>query len=112
VLLFLGFLVLGLSNHPLGLIVGVITVALGSSFLVTLRSAMTLLVPPSSVATLYTAATVAHGVAGLVAGPVLATTFHWGMVLGEGWLGLPFLLAALLHLIALLVLSRIKKHHL
>jgi hypothetical protein len=34
------------------------------------------------------------------------------MVLGEGWLGLPFLLAAFLHLIALMVLSRIKKHHL
>ncbi|PVH96198.1 MFS general substrate transporter [Periconia macrospinosa] len=104
-LLFAGHLLLFLANNPTVLVSGLITTALGSSFLITLRSTLTSLVPATSVGALYAAVSIAHGLGIMVAGPLIALIFHWGMVIGNGWLGLPFLVTSLLHLLALMVMT-------
>ncbi|GFF41866.1 MFS transporter, putative [Aspergillus udagawae] len=104
-LLVVGCFVLGISSHPIGVIFGLIINALGSASPVTLRSMATSLVPPSSVGSLYTAISMAQGVGGLLTGPFFAGSFHWGMVLGGHWLGLPFLLTSAFCLIASIITS-------
>lgn len=104
-LLAVGYFIIGSSQHPVGLIFGLFIVALGSSFAVTLRSAVTSMVPPHLVGTLYTGISVAYGLGGLTSGPAIAKVFLWGMAWGNAWLGLPFLLASILHLTMFLAVS-------
>jgi hypothetical protein len=87
---------------------GLVICALGFSFQITARSLVTCLVDKNLLGTVYTAiATVTSG--GMVfAGPLLAYTFKWGMLLGNSWLGLPFLTAAGLYAISFLSISSTK----
>ena len=73
---------------------GVSVLALGAGYASTARSLVTTMVPANSTGTLYTALAVTSGASGLLAGPLLAFTFRWGMSLGRAASGVPFLFVA------------------
>jgi MFS family permease len=107
-LLTVGSIIMFLAPVPAILILGLVIFALGSTFHLTARSLVTSLVVSDHVATLYSAIAVVTSGGMLVAGPLLANTYRWGMQLGENWIGLPFLVAASLYLLALLAISFVK----
>ena len=84
-LLFIGSTLMFFGWSPLTFTMGLVICALGFSFQITARSLVTSLVDKNLLGTVYTAiATVTSG--GMVlAGPLLAYTFKWGMLLGIGW---------------------------
>lgn len=80
------------------------TYTLGTGFSASVRSIVTLMVVPEHVPQLYTYIALSDTVGGLVAGPFLSLTFHFGLALGGAWLGLPFLVSAsLLAMVSVLV---------
>jgi MFS family permease len=91
---------MGLAPVPTLLICGLVILSLGSAFLITARSLATSLVPPDHVGTLYSAIAISQSLGILVAGPLFAYLFRIGLHLGGAWLGLPFLQAGLLYVIA------------
>ena len=104
-LLFCGFLLVFLAFRPVLIFIGLIVFALGSSFAVTARSLIAALVKKEALGTVFTAIAVVTSGGMLIAGPLLANTFRWGMCLGDFWMGLPFLVASLLYIVALLSVS-------
>ena len=89
-LLTLGTFVMCLAPTPVILIIGIVAFALGSPFYLTARSLVTSLVLPDQVGVLYTSLAVVQSLGSLIAGPLLANTFRWGMKSGDAWLGLVF----------------------
>ena len=80
------------------------TYTLGTGFSASVRSVVTLMVVPERIPQLYTYIALSDTVGGLVAGPFLSLTFHFGLGLGGAWLGLPFLVSAgLLAMVGVLV---------
>jgi hypothetical protein len=82
------------------------TYTFGTGFSAAIRSVVTLMVAPEHVPRLYTSIALSDTAGGLVAGPFLSLTFHFGLRLGGAWLGLPFLVSAgLLAMVGVLVFS-------
>jgi hypothetical protein len=96
----IGFLVIGLAPVPALLICGLVVLSLGSAFLITARSLATGLVPPDQVGTLYSAIAISQSLGILISGPLFAYLFRIGLHFGGAWMGLPFLQAGLLYVIA------------
>ncbi|RAH84630.1 hypothetical protein BO86DRAFT_228083 [Aspergillus japonicus CBS 114.51] len=71
-------------------------------------TALTALVEPRSPSTVYTLIGVVSSVGMLIAGPLLAGMFHLGMVLGDVWVGLLFLVAAGFYALALAGISAVR----
>ncbi|EPS25160.1 hypothetical protein PDE_00091 [Penicillium oxalicum 114-2] len=99
-LMTVGFLAVGLAPFPPLLVIGVVALSLSSAFPITARSLATSLVPPDHVGTLYSAITISQSIGILVAGPLFAYLFRIGLHLGGAWMGMPFLQAGLLAIIA------------
>lgn len=106
-LLTLGTLIMFLAPTPAVLIVGIAAFAMGSPLYIAARSLVTSLVLPNETGVLYTSLATIQSIGMLVAGPLLAYVFRWGMQLGEGWLGLPFLVASVMYLAALLLICAV-----
>ncbi|KAE8418381.1 hypothetical protein BDV36DRAFT_308732 [Aspergillus pseudocaelatus] len=108
--LIIGSFLMFLAASPGTLIFGQMVFALGFAFSVTARSFLTGMVDPLHVGTVFTGVTtMLYG--GLVIGsPMLAKAFQWGLQLGGIWVGLPFLLAAVLFTIALGAVSAAKSY--
>ncbi|RAO65443.1 uncharacterized protein BHQ10_001455 [Talaromyces amestolkiae] len=106
-LLTIGTLLMFSAPSPAILIIGLVAVALGSPLPLTARSLITSLVLPNQVGVLYTSLAVVQSVGILIAGPLLANTFRWGMKLGDTWLGLPFLAASGMFLLSFLLISSV-----
>ncbi|CAI7635910.1 unnamed protein product [Penicillium palitans] len=107
-LMLLGCLFIFVAPDLILLSLGVVVFGLGSPFSVTARTLVTSLVEPTSLSTTYTLLSVMSSIGSLVAGPLLAGVYHLGMVLGDTWLGLPFLFAAALYGLALVAISAVK----
>ena len=103
-----GFAAMGLAPAPILLIAGLAIQSLGSAFLVTNRSLATALVLPDHVGTLYAAATLFQSLGTVIAGPLFAYLFKLGMHLGETWMGLPFLQAALFYGVATIAVWKVR----
>jgi MFS family permease len=104
----LGMLMISLSQSRWLLIVGVAVMALGTGFHVTVRSLVTSLASPRQYGTLYAAIALCQAAGAVIAGPVLAATFHWGLTLGPVWFGLPFLFAAGFYLVGLISMALVR----
>ncbi|EED14011.1 hypothetical protein TSTA_102410 [Talaromyces stipitatus ATCC 10500] len=100
----IGLLLMSLAPEPAILIIGLVVAALGTPVHLIARSLVTSLVLPDQVSVLYTAIAVVESVGILLAKPFLANTFQWGMKLGDTWLGLPFLAASVISLLAFLLI--------
>lgn len=101
----IGMLLMFSAPAPAILMIGLMAVALGSPIHLTARSLITSLVLPDQVGVLYTSLAVVQSVGILIAGPLFANTFRWGMKLGETWLGLPFFAASVMYLLAFLLIN-------
>lgn len=108
ILSIIGFAAMGISPTPEFLIGGLVVLSLGAAFLVTTRSLVTALVLPDHVGTLYSAIAISQAIGQFIAGPLFAYLFRLGMHLGDAWMGLPFLQAALFFIIATAAVWRIR----
>lgn len=104
----IGFAVMGLAPNAGLLISGLVILSLGSAFLITSRSLVTALVLPDHVGTLYSAIAISASIGQFIAGPLFAYLFRLGMHLGNVWMGLPFLQAALFYVVATAAVWRIR----
>ncbi|KAI1851664.1 hypothetical protein JX266_003126 [Neoarthrinium moseri] len=93
-LLTIGSLVIAVAPLVPLVALGVAVFALGSGFAPAARSLATALVHPDEAGTLYSALGLMQSLGGLVAGPMLAGSFRWGLNHGREWTGVPFLLVA------------------
>ncbi|KAK9414827.1 putative Major facilitator superfamily (MFS) profile domain-containing protein [Seiridium unicorne] len=73
---------------------GIVVFALGSGFAPAARSLVTTFCHQDEAGLLYSALAISQSVGGLVAGPLLAVSFRWGLSLGHKWTGIPFALVA------------------
>lgn len=108
VLSIVGFAAMGLAPDPVLLILGLVILSLGSTFMITTRSLVTSLVSPNQVGTLYSAIGVSQAIGIFVAGPLFAYLFRLGMHLGDAWMGMPFLQAALFFVVATVAVWRVR----
>ncbi|KAJ9151387.1 MFS multidrug transporter [Pleurostoma richardsiae] len=105
VCLVLGSFTIFIGATPALLILGLAVFALGLAFTVTARSFVTAMIDQRHLGIIYTAISVMTYAGIVVGGPLLAATFKWGMMLSEFWLGLPYLVASGVFLLALLLVS-------
>jgi MFS family permease len=111
VLLVTGCMTIFLAVSPPILILGQVVFALGFAFSVTARSLVTSLVEQKLLGTIYTSISVLTYSGILVGGPLLASSFQWGMQLREEfWMGMPFVVAAGLFMLALIAVSAVNLH--
>lgn len=89
-----GSLVISLAPAVPLVALGIVVFALGSGFAPAARSLATTFVHQDEAGLLYTALAIAQTVGGLIAGPLLAISFRWGLSLGPQWTGIPFTLVA------------------
>lgn len=92
VALLIGTIGIGLSASISPLIVSIVIQTAGMGFAYLIRSIITTLVEARQVARLYVGITIIETLGGLVAAPLSAALFSWGLHLGGGsgpWLGLP-----------------------
>ncbi|KAF5861515.1 hypothetical protein ETB97_012841 [Aspergillus alliaceus] len=92
----LGAALMAIAAHPVPFIFGTCVFACGWGFYSTLRTVATALVEPTHIGVLNTTLAVAQGIGSMVAGPIMASAFRRGLVLGNFWVGLPFMVAAAL----------------
>jgi MFS family permease len=108
ILSLIGFAAMGLAPVPVLLIGGLVIMSLGSAFMITMRSLVTSLVLPDHVGTLYSAIGISQALGMFVAGPLFAYLFKLGMHLGNAWMGMPFLQAALFYMVATIAVWRVR----
>ncbi|KAJ5503320.1 MFS multidrug transporter [Penicillium fimorum] len=106
--LVIGSIFIFLAASPFALIIGQIFFAIGFAFTVTARSFLTAMVDQRHLGLLYTSVTAVTYAGFIVGGPLLASAFQWGLYLGGFWVGIPFLVTAILFLIATLAVSAAK----
>lgn len=90
----IGSLVISLAPVVPLVALGIVIFALGSGFSPAARSLATTFVHQDEAGLLYTALAITQTVGGLIAGPLLAISFRWGLSLGPQWTGIPFTLVA------------------
>jgi hypothetical protein len=86
--------VMGIAAHPSLLVIGLLIYNMGTGFAAAMRSVAVHVVGGQSsldVGKLMSTIAMAESIGAMVAGPLLNTTFQWGIGLGDVWLGLPFL---------------------
>lgn len=103
-----GFGIMAWAMTPVAFAVGVSLSALGWGFYSALRSVASALVDESQNGILNTTIGLVQGVGMVVAGPLLATAFRYGMVWDGGWFGLPYLLGTGLFVLAGLAVCTIR----
>lgn len=107
VLQIIGGFTVALATTPAGLIGGVGITGLASGYSIFARSLMTSLMV-SDIAALYTVMSIQESLGIFIANPLLSALFRWGIDLGGGWVGLPFMMAAVLYTTALCIIGWIK----
>ncbi|KAK2594401.1 hypothetical protein QQS21_007907 [Conoideocrella luteorostrata] len=103
--LLVGSIFIFLSGSPLVLILGQISFAFGLAFPVTARSFLTTMVDQRHLSLLYTSITAAEYGGVMIGGPLLAGAFQWGLNLGGFWVGMPFLVIAVLFAVCTISVS-------
>ncbi|KAF8537766.1 major facilitator superfamily domain-containing protein [Trichophaea hybrida] len=104
----LGFLGIAIAPNPSLMIIALIVDTLGSGFGASTRSLATTMVHPSNIGKLYTSIAVFDTLGALVGGPSMSLAFQWGIKLGGGWIGLPFLVLAILSTVVTVVVFMVR----
>ncbi|GKZ22856.1 hypothetical protein AbraIFM66951_004980 [Aspergillus brasiliensis] len=99
-ILTLGMALMAIVTQPPLFVFGVCLLAFGWGFYSALRSLATALVLPSQVGVLNTAIGLAQSIGSMVSGPILAAAFRRGVHQDGFWMGLPYILAAVLFFFA------------
>jgi hypothetical protein len=88
--------------------IGIVIMSLGGGCGLLIRSLLTSLVEPHHIGTLYTLIAVCETTGTMVAGPLLSTSFSWGLKLGGLWVGMPFMVVGCLYSIATLIVWTVR----
>jgi MFS family permease len=108
VALAVGSFCLGLAPVAILAIVGIVVLAFGTGQDSLTRSMATEMVPVSDLSTLYSAITMSRAIGGSISGPIYAWLYTAALRhKGEGWLGLPYLVAGIFFVVALGLLTAI-----
>ena len=99
-LLTVGAFTIGLSKTSVLMTIGLGIFALGSGYSFLVRSLLASVVESEHIAMLYTVISICETIGMLVAGPLLAVSFRTGMDWGGDWLGLPYIAAGSLFVVA------------
>ena len=108
VLMIVGTAAMGLSPSAAGMIAGLMVQTLGGGFVFLTRSLITTMVRPEQTARLYTIIELLQAFGMILAGPIIAAFFNWGLELGGGWIGLPFFVASFLFVLTAIVVWRVQ----
>lgn len=95
-----GHVVMALAASPTVFAVGLSISSLGMGFVPALRSVATALVDEAEIGLLGTTIALTQSIGAIIAGPMMAGTFKFSMRLHGIWLGLPYMAATALVLIA------------
>ncbi|KAL2817332.1 major facilitator superfamily domain-containing protein [Aspergillus granulosus] len=95
-LLVLGLTLMAFAPRPPLFILGITILALGWGFYAALRSVASALVSEDHIGLLNTTIALVQGIGAVMAGPAMAGAFGLGMRMGGGWIGLPYLVGAIL----------------
>lgn len=104
----LGSLVISMAPVVVLEAMGIAIFALGSGFGPAARSLATTFCHQDEAGLLYSALAIMQSIGGLVAGPLLALTFRWGLSLGDVWVGIPFAAVAGLFASGFLAISLVR----
>jgi hypothetical protein len=88
---------MGVAAHPALLIIGLLIFNLGTGYNAAMRSVSIHVVGGQSspdIGRLFAVIAIIESVGVMLAGPLLAHIFEWGMDLGEPWIGMPYLASA------------------
>jgi MFS family permease len=100
-LLTAGTLLLGVSEKSSLAILSFIIFALGNAFTTINKSLLTTFGPPEMAGTLLSAMNVSASFGAVIAGPIIAVTFDWGLKRGGICVGAPLFLVTLLYALTL-----------
>ena len=103
-----GCLIIAFSPNISSVVVGLIIYTLSAGLLSLVRSLITAFVEPHQVARLYSIVSIVQTTGIIAAGPALAGLFKVGFALGGEWAGLPFMVAAAMHLVVVLALTLVR----
>lgn len=109
VVLALGCFCLGLAPVSAVAIIGIVVLALGTGQDSLTRSMATEMVSVSDLSTVYSAITMLRAIGGSISGPIYAWLYTAALRhKGEGWLGLPYLMAGVFFVVALALLTVVR----
>ncbi|PGH29045.1 hypothetical protein GX50_08203 [[Emmonsia] crescens] len=94
IFLLLGTFIMGISPSISLFITGLIVQTLGIGFVFIIRSLTTTMVHRDQTARLYTAIEILQSIGVTIASPTVTFFFNWGLDMGEGWVGLPWVVAS------------------
>ncbi|RHZ54843.1 putative MFS transporter [Aspergillus thermomutatus] len=95
-----GLVLMALAASPTVFAVGLSISSLGGGFVPALRSVATALVDEAEMGLLGTTIALTQGIGAIIAGPLMAGTFKFSMTLDGVWLGLPYMTATALVVMA------------
>ncbi|KAH8649270.1 major facilitator superfamily domain-containing protein [Xylariales sp. PMI_506] len=102
-----GSFMVGLAPTPALLAAGTCVSSLSAGYMVHMRALMTSMMP-HDIAMLYSVISLLETVGILIANPIMAASFRVGMDWGGSWIGLPFIIAGLLYITALVIIGGVK----
>lgn len=100
-LLSLGTLLLSVSETSSLAILSFVIFALGSAYTTVSRSLLTTIGPQEMAGTLLSAMNVSSSLGAVIAGPIIAVAFDWGLKRGGIWVGAPLFVVALLYVLTM-----------
>lgn len=107
-----GLFLLGLAPSIVLFLTGLFIFTLGAGLDALLQSLLASLVPPTAIARLFTVTSIVQTVSMLVAAPLLAGLYRWGLQqAGDAWIGSPFMCCGIISggATAMIWLLRIEK---
>lgn len=96
-LLTAGTLLLSVSEISSLAILSLIIFALGNAFTTIAKSLLTTFGPPEMAGTLLSAMNISASLGAMIAGPIIAVLFDWGLKQGGIWVGAPLFFVTLLY---------------
>ncbi|ODH45312.1 hypothetical protein ACO22_00190 [Paracoccidioides brasiliensis] len=94
ILLLIGTFIMGISPSISLFITGLVVQTLGIGFVFIIRSLATTMVHRDQTARLYTAIEMLQSIGVTIASPTVTMFFNWGLEMGDGWIGLPWVVAS------------------
>lgn len=103
-----GTFLLCVSNGAVLVVLSLVVFALGNGFVTVGKSLLMTLGPAEMAGTLLSAMNLSASVGAVLAGPLIAVAFDWGLNQGGFWHGAPLLLVTLLYVLTLVSVCAIK----
>ncbi|KAK8097749.1 uncharacterized protein PG998_013235 [Apiospora kogelbergensis] len=103
-----GTLILCIADGSALVVISLVVFALGNGFVTVGKSFLLTLGPTEMAGTLLSAMNLSASIGAVLAGPLIAVAFNWGLKQGGVWLGAPILLLALLYAMTLAAVCAIQ----